>query len=310
MKLSSQMLSAVLVLAGVALAGDPPPTLQAPNAHVLILVPTGKYSLGAAGSQRNQPHETELKAYAIAEAETTNAQFAAFIEATKYKTSAEKDGGMVFQEGMADWKWEKDSAANWRKPFGDKGPSATEQPNHPVTQISGADAAAYCKWLGARLPTLDEWEVAARAGAKTKYPWGDTFDPTRANIWNGATHHADTKLDGFLYTSPVKSFRPNAWGLYDVIGNVFEYCADLPPWMNPEESQRIIAGRGGSWWCSAGTCSFYNLVDIGSMDRHGSLANQGFRVVFDHLKTGDFKKVSSTDSNALTGRFERRPRYR
>jgi sulfatase modifying factor 1 len=291
MKRCAQIIARLLLLSvsQSASAGEPPQKLQGPNGHQLILVPAGKYALGAADSLRNPPHESELKAFAIAEAETTNAQFAAFVKATHYKTSAEKEGGMVFQEGMDDWKWEKDPAANWRKPFGEKGPSAADQPNYPVTQISGTDAVAYCKWLGARLPTLDEWEAAARAGAKTKYPWGEAYDPKRANIWNGETHHADTKLDGFLYTAPVKSFSPNAWGLYDVIGNVFEYCADLPPWMDPEEAQRLIAGRGGSWWCSAGTCSFYNLVEIGSMDRHGSLANQGFRVVFTAEKAAAFE---------------------
>jgi formylglycine-generating enzyme len=273
------------------IAFDPPLKRQGPNDHVLIVVPAGEYKLGAADTRTNPVHKAALKTIAIAEAETTNAQFAAFVKATAYQTSAEKDGGgMVFHEGMKDWEWEKDAAANWRKPFGEKGPSASDLPTHPVTQISGRDALEYCQWLGARLPTLDEWEAAARAGAATKYPWGDTFDPKRANIWNGATHRADTKLDGFLYTAPVKSFPPNAWGLYDVIGNVFEYCSGFPPHISPEQSSRLIAGRGGSWWCSQGTCSFFNLVDIGSMDRQGSLANQGFRVAFNAEEAAPFSE--------------------
>ena len=76
------------------------------------------------------------------------------------------------------------------------------------------------------------------------------------------------------------TYPPNRWGLYDVIGNVFEYCAGLPPPLRGREAV-LIAGRGGSWWCSAGTCSAFNLTAIGRMDRHGSLANQGFRAVFD-----------------------------
>ena len=225
-----------------------------------------------------------LAAYKIADAETTNAQFIAFVKATGYVSDAEKRGfGKVFTEGMPDWVWADEKTATWKKPFGEKAPSAEEQPNYPVTQISGADAEAYCKWLGARLPTLDEWEVAARAGSKTRFPWGKTFDPTKANIWNGKTHFKETKEDGFVYTAPVRSFPPNAWGLYDVIGNVFEYCADLPGPYKGREAV-LISGRGGSWWCSKGTCSFFNLVDIGRMDRHGSLANQGFRVVFDVKK--------------------------
>ena len=282
---------ALTALAGAlpASAADaPPPRRQGPNDHVVVMAPAGEYKLGAEGVRTNPPHKVTLKSFAISEAETTNAQFAVFVKATGYRTSAEKEGGMVFQEGMDDWKWKKDPAAHWRQPFGEKGPKAAELPAHPVTQISGDDAVAYCRWIGGRLPSLDEWEAAARGGVGTKYPWGDTFDPKRANIWNGDTHRKDLKLDGFLYTAPVKSFPPNAWGLYDVIGNVFEYCSDLPPWMDPRESRRIIAGRGGSWWCSAGTCSFFNLQDIGSMDRQGSLANQGFRVVFDEEKAGAF----------------------
>ena len=135
-----------------------------------------------------------------------------------------------------------------------------------MTQISGADAEAYSVWAGGRLPTLDEWEVAARAGALTRYPWGDQFDAKRANVWNGATHAHNTLEDGWLYTSPVRTFPPNAWGLYDVIGNVFQYCSGLPGNHDDGDKQRFVAGRGGSWWCSAGTCNFFNLVDIGMMD--------------------------------------------
>ena len=173
--------------------------------------------------------------------------------------------------------------ANWRQPAGPDGSKVANLPEHPVTQINGADAEAYCRWLRARLPTIDEWETAARAGAKTLYPWGEKFSAKRANIWNGATHRTETPEDGFVYTAPVRSFPPNAWGLYDTIGNVFEYCADLPAAYQQPRAQaaRLIAGRGGSWWCSANTCHFYNLVDIGRMDRRGSLSNQGFRVVFD-----------------------------
>lgn len=277
---------------GTVRAGDPPPQRRGPNGHMLILAPAGEYKLGTKDSRTNSEHTAALTAFAIAQCETTNAQFAAFVKATAYQTSAEKNGGgMVFHEGMKDWEWKKDSTANWRRPFGDKRLSVDDLPSHPVTQISGVDALEYCKWLGARLPSLDEWEAAARSGATTKYPWGDSFDSKRANIWNGASHRADTKLDGFLYTAPVKSFPRNAWGLYDVIGNVFEYCSGLPPHLSAEESSRLIAGRGGSWWCSQGTCSFFNLVDIGSMDKQGSLANQGFRVAFDAGKAAAFPEV-------------------
>jgi len=182
---------------------------------------------------------------------------------------------------MPDWAWEETPGAQWRQPFGARGKSWEEIPTHPVTQISGADAEAYCKWLGVRLPTLNEWEVAARAGAKTRYPWGEAFDPKKANVWNGTSHLKNTREDGFVYTAPVKSYPPNAWGLYDVIGNVFEYCADQPIGSKSSDAERFQSGRGGSWWCSFNTCHFFNLSDIGHMDKHGSLANQGFRIAMD-----------------------------
>lgn len=260
-------------LAGAAEAG--------PNGHRLIVVPAGRYALGDAGDATNQAHITALRSFRIADAETTNSQFAAFVKATRYVSDAERRGqGKIFREGMADWVWLDAKGACWRFPRGADGPQASELAEHPVTQISGADAEAYCSWVGGRLPTLDEWEAAARAGARTRWPWGAKFAADRANIWNGRTHLAETPVDGFTYTAPVRTFPPNAWGLYDVIGNVFEYCADLPPALKGREAS-IISARGGSWWCSAGTCNFYNLVNIGRMDRRGSLANQGFRVAFD-----------------------------
>ncbi|WP_206026115.1 SUMF1/EgtB/PvdO family nonheme iron enzyme [Roseimicrobium sp. ORNL1] len=262
-----------------------PARITGKNGHVFIIVPEGSYEIGAKGHERNPLRTVTLKSYAIAEAETTNAQFAAFVEATGYVTDAEKRGsGKVAVEGMPDWAWDQIPGAHWRKPFGDRGKSWDELKDHPVTQISGTDAAAYCAWLGGRLPTLPEWEVAARAGKTTRYPWGNKYDMKLANTWNGESHLKDTKEDGHLYTAPVKSFPPNAWGLYDVIGNVFEYCTGLPAGARPGEEKRLVAGRGGSWWCSSNTCSFFNLVDIGQMDRHGSLANQGFRVVVDVTK--------------------------
>jgi sulfatase modifying factor 1 len=260
-----------------------------PNNHRLIMIPAGRYQAGADGNRGNPRHNVELKQFWISDAETTNEQFSRFVRRTGYKTSAERRGyGMVALEGMLDWAWAETPVASWRWPHGPKGRSAASMPKHPVTQISGQDAEAYCRWVGGRLPTLDEWEIAARAGATTRWPWGDIYLPAKANIWNGEDHRRNTGLDGWCYTSPVRAFPPNAWGLYDVIGNVFEYCSDLPASFPASDSARLIAGRGGSWWCSANTCNFYNLEDIGTMARDGSLSNQGFRVVFD---SNDMRQV-------------------
>lgn len=283
--------AAVLALAASAQAGAPASESQirgkqsGPNGHKLVTVAAGTYRVGVKGHDVNPPRNVELKAYLVADAETTNGQFAKFVEATGYRTDAERRGSaQVFRYGQPEWKWPVVKGAHWRCPFGPDEKKASDFPNHPVTQISGADAAAYCQWLEGRLPTLTEWEVAARAGVSTPYPWGKEFDVKAANVWTGATHGVNTKEDGWELTAPVRSFPPNAWGLYDVIGNVFEYCSDLPKSVPPRDDHPLAAARGGSWWCSRTTCQFFNLIDIGTMESHGSLPNQGFRIVFDGTK--------------------------
>ena len=151
-------------------------------------------------------------------------------------------------------------------------------PQHPVTCLSAADAAAYCAWAGGRLPTQAEWETAARAGSATLYPWGAKFDAKKANIWNGVTHAKNTMEDGWEFTAPVRSYAANAWGLHDVIGNVFEFVSDIPAGVKQKRTQPLTSARGGSWWCSARPCKAFNLVDNGTMPLHGSLPNQGFRL--------------------------------
>ncbi|MFT3991093.1 MAG: SUMF1/EgtB/PvdO family nonheme iron enzyme [Luteolibacter sp.] len=256
--------------------------INGPNGHRLVLVPSGTYALGSADHPQNKPHSITTPGFRISDAETTNAQFAAFVKATGYQTYAEKNGwSLAAGEGDGEWEWKHTDGANWRFPFGPDGPKADDLPDHPVTQIYGEDARAYCRWIGGRLPTIDEWEIAARAGSTTPFPWGETFQPKLANTWNGENHRKNTRLDGFVLTSPVRSFPPNAWGLYDVIGNVFEYCEGHPTWLSSDAAKRRICGRGGSWWCSSSSCNFHNLLSIGSMIKTASLPNQGFRVIFD-----------------------------
>ena len=250
--------------------------------HTVIHIPAGTYLLGAPEHKLNSSHRFTTAGFFISDSETTNAQFAAFVSATGYKTFAERKGwSLVGGEGSAEWEWKHMDGANWRHPFGPGGPAANQLPTHPATQICGEDARAYCKWVGGRLPTLDEWETAARAGATTSFPWGAEFHPQKANTWNGEDHRKNTLADGFVLTSPVRSFPPNTWGLYEVIGNVFEYCEGHPRWMTSTQAERRICSRGGSWWCSSHCCDFHNLTDIGSMVQTASLPNQGFRVVFD-----------------------------
>jgi sulfatase modifying factor 1 len=153
------------------------------HGHRLIRVPAGTYRTGAPGHPTNPPRTVKLAAYRIADAETTNTQFAAFVMATGYRTDAERRGkAHIFRYGSGEWRWFETDGACWRFPRGLKGPDAVKElPNHPVTSVSAADAAAYCLWAGGRLPTQAEWETAARAGANTRYPWGDTFQPRFTN---------------------------------------------------------------------------------------------------------------------------------
>ncbi len=278
--------AASLLLALPAASAQEVKSVAGRNGHRLIAVAAGDYSIGARGHGSNPLRTVTLAAFQIADAETTNAQFARFIAATGYRTDAERRGkAHVFHYGEKEWRWIETAGACWRRPRGPDGPDAVKQlPEHPVTCISAADAAAYCQWAGGRLPTQAEWEVAARAGSTALYPWGRKFDPAKANTWNGVTHARNTMEDGWEFTAPVRSYPPNAWGLHDVIGNVFEYVSDLPPRVKQNPAQPLTSARGGSWWCSARTCKAYNLVDNGTMARHGSLPNQGFRLAMNAAK--------------------------
>ena len=244
-----------------------------------ILVPQGQYFIGKHHFAENPFRKVAVDSFRIAVFETTNRQFAAFIQATSYVTDAEKrHDALVFEPGLPEFQWLQDSTACWRYPNGISRGSIENRMDHPVTCISYSDIGAYCKWAGVRLPSLQEWEVACRAGTATDYFFGENDDKIReyANIWHKTDHLTADSADGYLYTAPVGSFSPNPWGLYDMYGNVFEFCSGR---LSPDESRRIAHARGGSWWCSASSCHFYNSYDIGSTHIHASFSNQGFRVV-------------------------------
>ncbi|HMR92145.1 MAG TPA: SUMF1/EgtB/PvdO family nonheme iron enzyme [Chitinophagaceae bacterium] len=247
----------------------------------LVQVPAGSYAIGKKGHLLNPYRVITLKSYCIAKTETTNRQFAAFVQATGYVTDAEKrKNAMVFEPGLKEFRWLEDSTAHWRFPNGISRGGIEDKMDHPVTCISYADAIAYCKWAGVRLPTLQEWEVASRAGSGQDYFFGENRDELirYGNIWHGRDHLSADSTDGYMYTSPGGSFAPNAWGLYDVYGNVFEFCSGK---LSPEEKNTVAHARGGSWWCSKNACSFFNSVDIGRVHIHASFSNQGFRIAKD-----------------------------
>ncbi len=252
---------------------------QAQERTGFVQVPAGRYQVGKLHQQLNPLRFVIIHSFSIDRTEITNGQFEKFILATAYKTDAEKHhNALVFEPGLKEFRWLTDSTAYWRFPNGISRGGIENKMNHPVTCISYSDALAYCAWAKQRLPSLEEWEIACRAGTSTDYFFGKDASSisTYANIWLGRDHLVADSTDGYMYTSPVASFKPNAWGLYDMYGNVFEFCSGK---IKPSESQSIAHARGGSWWCSKNSCGFFNSYDIGRVNKHASFSNQGFRVV-------------------------------
>lgn len=250
--------------------------------------------------------------FAIATTTISNADFAAFEKATGYVTDAEKYGwSAVFSQLVAaedqaagipipatPW-WLVVQGADWRHPFGPHSTLAGLA-NHPVVHVSRNDAVAYCIWSNTRLPNEAEWEYAARGGKKgLKFPWGNTLtcDSTyMANTWQGNFPEQNTKQDGFLGTAPVEHFSPNAYGLYQMIGNVWEWCSNpghrpllrftetspLTDWdQNKEPGTHEYAVRGGSFLCHCSFCQRYRVDARNNITADSSASNIGFRVVAD-----------------------------
>jgi sulfatase modifying factor 1 len=253
--------------------------LQASAQRRYVLIHKGSYTIGKKGYDRNPSRTVIIDGFRIAIFETTNAEFAAFVAASGYITDAERaHDAMVFTPGLDEFRWLEDSTANWRFPNGKSRGGIEKKMNHPVTCISYRDAQAYCKWAKVRLPTLEEWEVACRAGTHTDYFFGASDDKIGlyANIWHGKDHKQPDFTDGYMYTSPVGHFKPNPWGLYDMYGNVFEFCTGK---VHPDEHPNLAHARGGSWWCSTNSCHYFNSYDIGQVNINASFSNLGFRVV-------------------------------
>ncbi|MBT2568178.1 formylglycine-generating enzyme family protein [Arthrobacter sp. ISL-85] len=251
-------------------------------------------------------HPVTVNAFRIDTTAVTNRMFNAFVTATGYRTEAELYGtsavfhllleapakDVVGEADGAPW-WLNVRGADWRHPQGmDSDWSAI--PDHPVVQVSHNDVHAYCAWAGRRLPTEAEWEYAARGGlASKRYAWGDELLGPQGehlcNIWQGEFPQFNSEDDGFLGTAPVRSFPPNGFGLYEVAGNVWEWCSDwyLPryyrnsPAENPQ-GPTIGAGRvmrGGSYLCHESYCNRYRVAARTSNTPESSSGNTGFRTV-------------------------------
>jgi sulfatase modifying factor 1 len=213
------------------------------------------------GSDRHYPeeapaHNVSVDGFWIDRTPVTNRDFLKFVNATGYVTFAElkpnpKDypgalpqmlraGSLVFtpplrRVDLSDWNqwWQFKFGANWRRPYGPRS-SIAGLHDHPVVHVAYCDAEAYAKWAGKELPTEAEWEAAARGGLDgAEFAWGAEFAPggrQMANTWQGAFPHENLATDGYERTSPVRAFPPNGYGLYDMIGNVWEWTAD---WYTP-----------------------------------------------------------------------------
>ena len=279
--------------------------------HEEAVIPSGRFAMGDAFGEgypsdgESPVHEVRLDGFRMDVTAVTNSLFAAFIEATGYRTEAEQYGSSaVFHllstatseevlgtAAGAPW-WLNVHGADWAHPFG---PSSDwkDIPDHPVVHVSHNDALAYCAWAGRRLPTEAEWEYAARGGlAGKRYAWGDELTPGgehRCNIWQGTFPTANTRDDGHVGTAPVKSFPPNGYGLYEMAGNVWEWCGDwfLPKYYRnspTDKPQGPTIGRGrvmrgGSYLCHDSYCNRYRVAARTSNTPESSSGNLGFRTV-------------------------------
>ncbi|PSL47579.1 formylglycine-generating enzyme required for sulfatase activity [Chitinophaga niastensis] len=320
--------------------GKQPAVLTATDTlNKMVLIPGGSFSMGAddeTGMADEYPkHNVQVDSFWMDEHEVTNQEFANFVAATGYVTTAEKPvskeelmasmppgspepdssamaammvaGAMVFSppdhavpfNDVSQW-WRFVPGASWKHPDGPDSAVANNG-NKPVTQVSWLDAQAYAAWAGKRLPTEAEWEYAARGGLSGKlYPWGDeplNSGKPKANTWNGNFPYHNTKTDGFYGTAPVKSYSPNGYQLYDMSGNVWEWCADWYDanyYMEGEKGVRNPAGpekgfdpedagaakkviRGGSYMCSDEYCRGYRVSARMKTTPESGLSNLGFR---------------------------------
>ncbi len=311
----------------------------------MVWVPDGEYVMGTAGSaglKNEQPaHSVKLDGFWIDASEVTNAQFREFVDATGYVTTAEKKpeweelkksvppgtpkppddvlvpGSLVFvsppgpvpTDDVSRW-WVWTPGACWKHPEGPDS-SISDRDDHPVVQVSWEDAMAYAKWAGKRLPTEAEWEYASRGQLVGKrFTWGDnppTDDSQLANIWQGGFPNQNDKRDGWERTSPVKTYPPNGYGLYDMSGNVWEWCSDWyradayaqrsgqekvvnpvgprESWDPNEPNAQKRVTRGGSFLCHITYCESYRTAARRGTTPDTGMSHLGFRCVVSGTKS-------------------------
>ncbi|MBN9077267.1 MAG: sulfatase modifying factor 1 (C-alpha-formyglycine- generating enzyme 1) [Rhizobiales bacterium 65-79] len=277
-----------------------------------VALPGGRFLMGDTmgdgypGDGERPVHPVSVSPFTIDATSVTNDDFARFVEATGYRTEAEifgysavfhlalqaDENDILGQPPRTPW-WLGVAEADWRRPNGRKS-SIEGLGDHPVVHVSWNDAQAYCRWAGRRLPTEAEWEYAARGGlAGKRHPWGDDLlggeGEHRCNIWQGTFPTVNDGADGWLATAPVRSYAPNGYGLWQMIGNVWEWCADWydpcyyarSPEENPTgpEIGSVRCLRGGSYLCHVSYCNRYRNAARSSNTPDSSAANIGFRTV-------------------------------
>jgi sulfatase modifying factor 1 len=285
---------------------------EASGQRPMVALPGGTFLMGT-DYKRGFPADGEgpvrpvsLSPFSIDTYPVTNADFAAFVTATDFRTEAETFAWSFvfwahipndrFEElvedtvAQAPW-WCKVPGASWKHPLG-PGSGIEDRLNHPVVHVSWNDATAYAAWARKKLPTEAQWEFAARGGLEQKlYPWGDHLTPGGkhlCNVWQGQFPLNDTAEDGYAGTCPVDSFPANGYGLYSVIGNVWEWCADwfhtaflakpvLDPAGPPVGQSKVM--KGGSFLCHASYCNRYRVAARTSNTPDSSASNIGFRCV-------------------------------
>ncbi|WP_119157423.1 formylglycine-generating enzyme family protein [Caldimonas tepidiphila] len=287
----------------------------------MVHIPAGRFMMGSERHYDEEltPHEVEVDAFWMDRHDVTNAQFSRFVQATGYRTLAERGrdakryrelpselhapGSVVFVQGPGGQAgvWRFVEGADWRHPEG-PGSSIAERANHPVVHIAYEDAQAYARWLGRELPTEAQWEYAARGGLDgAPYVWGHEFRPQgqiMANTWQGRFPQHDAGEDGYAGTSPVGCFASNGWGLYDMAGNVWQWTASWYSPRHPAGAQRNPAGpaeddsadpaqpgvkarviKGGSHLCAPNYCMRYRPSARQPRDIAFGTSHLGFRTV-------------------------------
>ena len=269
----------------------------------MATIPAGSWHIGHDGPEA-YPQDGEGPrrivsgpGFLIDRTAVTNRAFASFVEATGYRTEAERIGWsfvfyaqlhpsaekdvLALQTGSPEW-WLPVRGAHWSMPDG-AGTSWRDRDDHPAVHISWNDAEAYAAWRGKRLPTEVEWEIAARGGLEDSiYPWGDELldqGRHRCNIWQGRFPVDNTAEDGFLSTASADAFEPNGYGLFNMVGNVWEWTSDS--WSTSQS--QLKAMRGGSYLCHRSYCNRYRVSARTSNAVDAASSHLGFRCAADLL---------------------------